>query len=112
MKEFYANAVETSRGSQVTLQVTFGLIDPKDATFEFDLKHWFNSFKTRSKAGVFFVATKGKAEGELGEILVFHHWLIMEGNMSPDMIRIESFEAASTFRGVKSVELFGKLSAH
>jgi hypothetical protein len=94
VKEFDANAVETARG----LQVAFGLINPKDATFEFDLKHWFNSFKTRSEAGVFFVATKGKTEGELGEILVFHHWLIMEGNMSPDMIGIESFEAASTFR--------------
>jgi hypothetical protein len=108
VKEFEANAVETARGSQVT----FSLIDPKDPTFEFDLEHWFKSFEARSGAGVFFVATKGKAEGEPGEILVFHHWLVMEGTLTPDMIGIESFEAAATFKGVKSVELFGKLIPH
>jgi hypothetical protein len=108
VKEFDKNAVETVRGSQIT----FSLIDPKDPTFEFDLEHWFNSFKARSEVGVFFVATKGKEEGAPGEILVFHHWLVMEGTAVPDMIGIESFEAASTFRGVKSVKLFGKLIAH
>lgn len=107
-REFDADAVEIARGSQVT----FGLIDPKDPTFEFDLDQWFTTFKTRSEAGVFFVATKPQFEGGPGEILAFHHWLVMDGNTTPDMIGIESFEATVTFRGVKSVELFGKLIAH
>ena len=101
-------AVESMRSAQTN----FGLLDLKDKAFEKDLLSWFATMEAKKSPGLFLVATKG-TEGEgKGRISVLHHVIILEGSAVPDIVGLDSTEATLVFKGVRSVDLFGKLTPH
>ena len=94
-------------------QTNFGLLDVKDRDFEKDLLKWFKSMEEEKRTpGVFLVAVKEGQEGERGSISVLHHVIVLEEGLSPDIVGLDSFNATLSFKGVKSADLFGRLTPH
>ena len=108
LKEYGSGAVESMRAAQTT----FGLIDTKDREFEKDLLEWFHRMNLKRMSGVFLIAVKENQEGEGGSISALHHVTVLKESASPDIVGLDSFDAAMVFKGVKSADLFGKLTPH
>lgn len=110
LKEYGFVAVDVMKSAQTN----FGLLDIKDREFEKDLLNWFNGVgEAKQNAGVFLVAVKGSQEqGEGGLISVLHHVIVLKGNVSPDIVGLDSFDATMVFKGVRSADLFGRLTPH
>jgi hypothetical protein len=94
-------------------QTNFGL-NIKDRDFEKDLLDWFYCMDLKRTPGMFLIAIKENQEGGGGSISVLHHVtvLLKESGASPDIVGLDSFDAAIIFKGVKSADLFGNLTPH
>ena len=108
LKEFGVATVDLMKSAQIN----FGLLDIKDREFEKDLLDWFHRMKLKRMPGIFLIAVKENQEGEGGSISVLHHVTILKESASPDIVGLDSFDAAMIFKGVRSMDLFGKLTPH
>jgi len=108
LKGYGSVAVEAMRSAQIN----FGLLDLKDKAFERDLIDWFAVMDAKKIPGLFLVATKGNEGEEKGVISVLHHVIVMDESSVPDIVGLESTEATMVFKGVRSIDLFGKLTPH
>ena len=114
-KEFFKDFGFVAVDMMKSAQTNFGLLDLKDKAFEKDLNDWFFRMETKHTPGVFLVATKGSGPAESeegGTISVLHHVIVLEESASPDIVGLDSFEAVMTFKGVRSLDLFGQLTPH
>ena len=93
-------------------QTHFGLLDLKDKAFEKDLLSWFAAMEAKKSPGLFLIATKGVEGEDKGKISVLHHVILLEGSDVPDIVGLDSTDATLVFKGVRSVDLFGKLTPH
>ena len=94
-------------------QTNFGLLDIKDRDFEKNLLDWFYRMDLKRMPGMFLIAIKeNQQEGGGGSISVLHHVTVLKESASPDIVGLDSFDAAMIFKGVKSVDLFGNLTPH
>ena len=107
-KEYGFVAVDSMRSAQTH----FGLLDLKDKAFEKDLLSWFAVMEAKKSPGLFLIATKGGDGEDKGKISVLHHVILLDGSAVPDIVGLDSTDATLAFKGVRSVDLFGKLTPH